>query len=102
MTYEVHNTLFDTRDAALTALVSAFLSADGMNDLEDVKTGVNDAADTAKELVDGWGGGDHGDGFELASDLVHLGPGEDPASVEELADHIRTHRADIIMACDFE
>ncbi|TQE91140.1 MAG: hypothetical protein FKY71_20270 [Spiribacter salinus] len=56
MTYIIHSTLIDNRDQAIKALAEAFLSADGFNDFEEIRAGVNDAENTADELIAGWGG----------------------------------------------
>lgn len=98
MTYEIQGLAYDTRESALTALVAEFVDAGGLNTLAQVKEAVNEPEETAEELVKAWGGGEHEMGFPLADDLIHMGTGEDPASIDELAHHIKTRRGDIIIA----
>jgi len=98
MSYEIQGSLYDTRESALTALIASFVSADGLNSLETIKQALNDRDETAEELVRVWGGGEHEMGFELADDLIFLGRGEDPATIDEITTHIQTRKADIITA----
>jgi hypothetical protein len=84
MTYEVQDLAYDNRDSALTALVAAYVSADGANTLGEIKAALNDRFDTAHELVNAWGD--------------DIGPGEVPIDADEIAEHIKLRKADIIMA----
>lgn len=85
MTYSIHGITYNTRHDALTALVAAYVSADGTATIDEIKSALNDP-DTPDEMA-------------RFLDL-ELGAGEDPADAEELADHIKTRKADIIMATD--
>ena len=84
MSYSIQGQLFNTRNEALTALIANWVSAGGENDMDEIKSALRDS-DTPAEIIRGWGG--------------EIGVSEEVADENELADHIKTHKADIIMAC---
>ena len=84
MSYSIQGQLFNTRNEALTALIANWASAGGENDMDEIKSAINDS-ETPSEIIAEWSGS--------------LGEFKDPADEGELADHIKTHKADIIMAC---
>jgi len=81
MSYSVQGVSYDTRNAALTQLIALWVSS--CEDVDDVKSVLNDR-DTPAEIIAGWGGS--------------LGGFEAPADESDLADHIKTHKSDIIMS----
>lgn len=90
MSYAIHGIAYNTRNDALTALIAAFVSADGLNDLDAIRSALHEQniGDTASEIVR-----DLGDG-----EAVTLGQFEEPADHAELVRHMTTHSADIIGA----
>lgn len=84
MSYSIHGCLYNTRRDALTALCAAYVSADGENSIDDIKSALNDYRETAEQM---------------ARDLsLDMGAGEELASADELAEHMQCNKADIIMA----
>ena len=84
MSYAIEGIAYDNRNDALTALVANWVSAGGENDIDEIRSALRDS-DTPAEIIRGWGG--------------EIGVSEEVADENELADHIKTHKADIIMAC---
>ena len=84
MSYSIQGQLFNTRNEALTALIANWVSAGGENDMDEIKSALRDS-ETPAGIIAEWGGS--------------LGEFEEPADEVELIDHIKTHKADIIMAC---
>jgi hypothetical protein len=85
MSYSIQGQLFNTRNEALTHLVALWVSNGGeQSDVGEIKSALNDS-ETPSEIIAEWSGS--------------LGDSEEPADESELADHIKTHRTDIIMAC---
>ena len=85
MSYSIQGQLFNTRNEALTQLVALWVSNGGeQSDMDEIKSAINDS-ETPSEIIAEWGGS--------------LGEFKDPADEVELIDHIKTHKADIIMAC---
>lgn len=85
MSYNVQGQLFNTRNEALTQLVALWVSNGGeQTDMEEIKSALRDS-ETPAEIIAEWSG--------------NLGEFQDPTDEGELADHIKTHKADIIMAC---
>jgi len=85
MSYSIQGQLFNTRNEALTQLVALWVSNGGeQSDMDELKSALNDS-ETPSEIIAEWGGS--------------LGEFEEPADAGELADYIKTHRTDIIMAC---
>ena len=56
MTYVINSTLIDSRAAAINAIAESFLSADGLNGPDEIRAAIEDAEDTADELISVWGG----------------------------------------------
>ena len=84
MSYSIQGQLFSTRDEAITELVALWVSNDEESDMDEIKSAINDS-ETPSEIIAEWGGS--------------LGEFEEPADEGELADHIKTHKANIIMTC---
>ena len=84
MSYSIQGQLFNTRNEAITELVALWVSNGEESDMDEIKSAINDS-ETPSEIIAEWGGS--------------LGEFEEPADAGELADHIKTHKADIIMAC---
>ena len=85
MSYSIQGQLFDTRNDALTQLVALWVSNGGeQSDVAEVQIALNDS-ETPSEIIAEWSGS--------------LGEFEEPADDVELANHIKTHRTGIIMAC---
>ena len=85
MSYSIQGQLFNTRNEALTQLVALWVSNGGeQSDMGELKSALNDS-ETPSEII--------------AERSGSLGEFKDPADEGELADHIKTHKADIIMAC---
>ncbi|WP_447896031.1 hypothetical protein [Vreelandella sp. GE22] len=85
MSYSIQGQAFNTRNEALTQLIALWVSNGGEEtDMEEIKSALRDS-DTPSEIISEWSG--------------NLGEFEEPADETELADHIKTHSADIIMAC---
>lgn len=85
MSYNIQGQLFSNRNEALTQLVALWVSNGGeQNDMDEIKSALNDS-ETPAEIIAEWSG--------------NLGEFEEPADEVELADHIKTHKTDIIMAC---
>ena len=85
MSYSIQGQLFNTRNEALTQLVALWVSNGGeQSDMGELKSALNDS-ETPSEIIAEWSGS--------------LGEFEEPADEGELADHIKTHKADIIMTC---
>ena len=83
MSYAIEGIAYDNRNDALTALVANWVSAGGQNDIDEIRSALRDS-DTPAEIIRGWGG--------------EIGVSEEATDENELADHIKTHSADIIMA----
>lgn len=83
MSYAIEGIAYDTRNDALTALVANWVSAGGENDMDEIKSALRDS-DTPSEIMRNW--------------ESEIGVGEAPTDEGEIADHIKTHSADIIMA----
>jgi len=84
MSYSIQGQLFSTRDEAITQLVALWVSSGEESDMDEIKSAINDS-ETPAGIIAEWGGS--------------LGEFEEPADAGELADYIKTHKADIIMAC---
>ena len=84
MSYSIQGQLFNTRNEALTQLVALWVSNGEESDMDEIKSAINDS-ETPAGIIAEWGGS--------------LGEFEEPADEVELIDHIKTHKADIIMAC---
>ena len=84
MSYAIEGIAYDNRNDALTALIANWVSAGGENDMDDIKSALRDS-DTPAEIIEEWSGS--------------LGEFEEETDEGELIDHIKTHKADIIMAC---
>jgi hypothetical protein len=85
MSYSIQGQLFNTRNEALTQLVALWVSNGGeQTDMDEIKSALNDS-ETPAEIIAEWGGS--------------LGEFEEETDEGELIDHIKTHKADIIMAC---
>ncbi|MBZ5489160.1 hypothetical protein HW452_16695 [Halomonas aquamarina] len=85
MSYNVQGQLFNTRTEALTQLVALWVSNNGeQTDMEEIKSALRDS-ETPTEIISEWSG--------------NLGEFQEPTDEDELANHIQTHKADIIMAC---
>lgn len=83
MSYAIEGIAYNTRNDALTALIANWVSAGGQNSIDEIKTALRDS-DTPAEIIQNWGG--------------DIGHSVEPTDEGELADHIKTHSADIIMA----
>lgn len=86
MSYEIQGIARDTREKALSALIGAYVYNNGC-DRDDAIEALDSPEDTARELLDAWGG--------------NLGPGEKEAEAGEIANHIRNHRRDIFRAAGY-
>ena len=84
MSYSIQGQLFNTRNEAITQLVALWVSNGEESDMDEIKSAINDS-ETPAGIIAEWGGS--------------LGEFEEPADAGELADYIKTHRTDIIMAC---
>ena len=84
MGYSIQGQLFNTRNEALTQLVALWVSNGEESDMDEIKSAINDS-ETPANVIAGWGGS--------------LGEFEAETDEGELIDHIKTHKADIIMAC---
>jgi vacuolar-type H+-ATPase subunit E/Vma4 len=84
MSYSIEGIAYDNRNDALTALIANWVSAGGENDMDEIKSALRDS-DTPAEIIRGWGG--------------EIGVSEEETDEGELIDHIKTHKADIIMTC---
>ena len=85
MSYSIQGQLLNTRNEALTQLVALWVSSGGeQSDVGEIKSALNDS-ETPANVIAGWGGS--------------LGEFEAETDEGELIDHIKTHKADIIMTC---
>ena len=84
MGYSIQGQLFNTRNEALTQLIALWVSSGEESDMDEIKSAINDS-ETPAGIIAEWGSS--------------LGEFEAETDEGELIDHIKTHKADIIMTC---
>lgn len=88
MRYEVDDLLYNSRDDAMKAMCSLWLSADGMNDAEDIQAALVYPRACAQEMVAAWGCDEDESGQLVEAKSLDLGRGVQRADEEEIADYL--------------